>query len=316
MATANSNWDAVLSTTLANYMPKLEDNVFTARPLTYWLTSKDRLKKISGGAKIIVPIVHETNSTVASYSGYDTIAVTAQTGISSAEYSWKQLAGTVAINGLEEAQNRGEAEIIDLLEGKIMQTEQSLSEKLDTMFFGDGTGNSNKDWLGLAHFVSTTPSTGTVGGIDRSVGTNAFWRNYAQTTTEALTLTRMTTAFNTVSKGNDQPDFIITTQSLFEKYESLLQPQMRFQDSKTADGGFQNLLFKTAPVMFDTNCTATNMYFLNSKYIKLYGHSDVWFKTSPFVRPNNIDARYAQIMCYGNLTMSACLRQGVLANKS
>jgi hypothetical protein len=303
MATANSNWDAILSTTLANYVPKLEDNVFTARPLTYWLTSKDRIKKISGGAKIIVPIIHETNSTVASYSGYDTITTTAQTGISSAEYSWKQLAGTVSINGLEEAQNRGEAEIIDLLEGKIMQTEESLAEKMDVMFFADGTGNSSKDWLGLAHFVSTGPTSGTVGGINRATAGNEFWRNYANTTSEALTLTRMTTAFNTVSKGSDQPDFIVTTQSLFEKYESLLQPQLRFQDSKTADGGFQNLLFKTAPIMFDTNCTAGSMYFLNSKYIKLYGHTDVWFKTSPFVRPNNQDARFAQIMCYGNLTI-------------
>lgn len=316
MATANSNWDAVLSTTLSNYVPRLEDNAFTARALTYWLKSKDRIRKISGGAKIIVPIIHETNSTVSSYSGYDTITTTAQTGISSAEYSWKQLAVTVSINGLEEAQNRGEAEIIDLLEGKMMQAEETLSEKMDTMFFSDGTGNSNKDWLGLEHFVATTPTSGTVGGIDRSTGTNAFWRNNVNTTTETLTIGRMTNMFNTVSVGNDKPDFIITTQTLFEKYESLLQPQLRLQDNKTADGGFQNLLFKSAPVMFDTNCSSGFMYFLNSRYIKLVAHQDVWFKTTPFVKPNNQDARFAQILCYGNLTMSNCARQGKLTNKS
>lgn len=316
MATANSSFDAILSTTLAAYVPKLEDNVFTARPLTYWLTSKDRIRKKNGGAKIVVPIIHEKNSTVASYSGYDTIAITAQTGISAAEYSWKQLAGTIAINGLEEAQNNGEAEIIDLLEGKIMQTEETLSEKLNEMFFADGTGNSAKDWLGLEHFVATTPTTGTVGGINRATAGNEFWRNYVQSTTKALTLADMTTAYNTVSKGKDTPDFVITTQGLFEKYESLLQPQLRFQDSKTADGGFQNLLFKSAPVMFDTAAPATTMYFLNSKYLKVYGHSDVWFKTTPFVKPENQDARFAQIMCYGNLTASNCARLGKLVNRS
>ena len=316
MATANSNYDAILSTTLAHYIPKLEDNVFTARPLTYWLTSKDRIKKISGGAKIVVPIVHEQNSTVASYSGYDTIATTAQTGISAAEYSWKQLAGTISINGLEEAQNRGEAEIIDLLEGKIMQTEQTMSEKLNTMFFANGTGNSNKDWLGLEHFVATTPTTGTVGGINRATSGNEFWRNYVESTTKALTLADMATAYNTVSKGSDQPDMIITTQGLYEKYESLLQPQERFTDAKTADGGFQNLLYKGAPVVFDTAAPATTMYFLNSKYIKLYGHSDVWFQTTPFVKPENQDARFAQILCYGNLTVSNCARLGKLVNRS
>lgn len=316
MATANSNFDAILSTTLHHYIPKLEDNVFTARALTYFLTSKDRIKKISGGAKIIVPIVHEQNSTVASYSGYDTISTTAQTGISAAEYSWKQLAGTISINGLEEAQNRGEAEIIDLLEGKIMQTEETLSEKLNTMFFADGTGNSNKDWNGLEHFIATTPTSGTVGGINRATAGNEFWRNYVESTTKALTLADMTTAYNSVSKGSDQPDFIITTQGLYEKYESLLQPQMRYSDPKVADGGFQNLLFKSAPVMFDTSSTAGMVYFLNSKYLKLYAHQDVWFKTTPFVKPENQDARYAQILCYGNLTASNCDRLGKLANRS
>lgn len=316
MATASSNWDAILSTTLNNYVPKLEDNVFTARPLTYWLTSRDRIKKIGGGAKIIVPIVHEQNSTVASYSGYDTIGTTAQTGISAAEYSWKQLAGTIAINGLEEAQNNGEAQIIDLLEGKIMQTEQTLSEKLNTMFFADGTGNSSKDWLGLEHFIATTATSGTVGGINRATSGNEFWRNYVESTTKALTLTDMATAYNSVSKGSDQPDFIITTQTLFEKYESLLQPQMRISDPKTADGGFQNLMYKSTPIMFDTGAPSGTMYFLNSKYIKLYAHQDVWFKTTPFVKPENQDARYAQIMCYGNLTVSNCKRLGKLANRS
>lgn len=316
MATGNTNFDTILSTTLANYVPRLEDNIFTARALTYWLSDKQRIRKIGGGAKIVEPLIYAQNTTAGSYSGYDTISTTAQTGISSAEYAWRQFAATIAINGLEEAQNSGEAEIINLLEAKIMQTEETISEKMDVMFYADGSGNSGKDWYGLEYFISSTPTSGTVGGIDRSDATNSWWRNYVETTTKALTLADMATAYNTVSKGNDQPDFIITTQGLFEKYESLLQPQLRFQDTKTADGGFQNLLFKSAPVMFDTNNTAGTMYFLNSKYLKLVAHSDVWFKTTPFVKPNNQDARYAQILCYGNLTASNCKRLGKLTNRS
>lgn len=316
MAVGNTNFDAILSTTLNSYMPRLEDNVFTARALTYWLSDKKRISKKSGGAKIIEPLMYGQNTTAGSYSGYDTISTTAQTGISAAEYPWRQYAATIAINGLEEAQNNGEAEIINLLEAKIMQTEETIAEQMDVMFFGDGTGNSGKDYLGLNHFIATTPTTGTVGGIDRSDANNAWWRNYVESTTKALTTTDMATAYNTVSKGNDQPDFIITTQGLFEKYESLLSPQIRYQDTKTADGGFQNLLYKTAPVMFDTNAPAGTMYFLNSKYLKLVAHTDKWFSTTPFVKPNNQDARYAQILCYGNLTASNCKRLGKLTGRS
>jgi hypothetical protein len=316
MATGNSNFDTLLSTTLNAYLPKLEDNIFTARALTYWLASKDRIRKIGGGAKIVEPLIYAQNTTAGSYSGYDTISTTAQTGITAAEYPWRQFAATISINGLEEAQNSGEEQLINLLEAKIMQTEETISEKMDVMLYSDGTGNSSKDFLGLEHFIATTPTSGTVGGIDRSDSTNAFWRNYVESTTKALTMADMATAYNTVSKGNDQPDFIITSQALFEKYESLLQPQLRFTDTKTADGGFQNLLFKTAPVMFDTNNPSGTVYFLNSKYLKLVAHSSKWFDTTDFVKPTNQDARFAQILCYGNLTASNCKRLGKLANRS
>ena len=126
----------------------------------------------------------------------------------------------------------------------------------------------------------------------------------------------MRTAYNTVSVGNDQPNVILTTRTLFEKYEDLLQPQERFMDAKTADGGFQNLLFKGAPIVYDNYVATGDMYFLNTKYIRLVGHSDTWFKPTPFVRPNNQDARYAQILCYGELTISNRARQGVLTAKT
>ena len=42
---ANSNFDNLLSTTLANYRDQLTDNIFTARPLTYTLMEKGRERK-------------------------------------------------------------------------------------------------------------------------------------------------------------------------------------------------------------------------------------------------------------------------------
>lgn len=312
---SNPNFDAVLSTTLKNYVPKLEDNIFTARPLFFFLKSNNQVRLISGGQKIVLPLIYATNSTFGSYATTDTISTTAQTGISAAEYPWAQVAATVTINGLEESQNSGEAEIIDLLEGKIMQTEESIGEGLNTMFYGDGTGNSNKDMLGLKAIVgdaTTTPTS--VGGIDAA--TQAYWRSYVNATVTALTIGQMTTAYNTTAVGADQPNFIVTTQTLFEKYESLLQPQLRFSDNKTADGGFQNLVFKGAPVTYDVSCTAGYMYFLNSRYVRLVGHKDKWFTPTPFVRPINQDAKFAQILCYGNLCVSNRKRQGVLTGKS
>tara|TARA_R100001480_G_scaffold25747_2_gene36044 strand:+ start:1038 stop:1991 length:954 start_codon:yes stop_codon:yes gene_type:complete len=311
MAAGNSNFDEILSTTLKNYVPKLTDNIFSARPLFYALTNGQTIRRISGGAKIVVPVIYGTNSTAGSYSGTDTIDITAQTGISAAEYDWKQYAATVTISGVEEAKNNGEAQIIDLLEGKIFQTQETIIENMNTMLFGNGTGNSSKDWLGLSALVG---STGSPGGIDATDADNSWWRSAVTNQgSAAITLASMATLYNNCSVGNDQPTIGITGQNQYEAYEALLVDQIRYTDTDMADGGFQNLLFKGCPLTFDgTLAGEGKLYFLNTKYLQLVAHSDVWFKPTPFVRPTNQDAVYSQLLCYGELTTSNRARQGFM----
>ena len=307
----NADFDQILSTTLKNYVPKLADNVFTARPLFYALTNGQTIRRISGGAKIVVPIIYGKNTTAASYSGSDVLTTAFQDGISAAEYDWKQYAATVQITGIEEAKNNGEAQIIDLLEGKIMQTEQTIIDNMNVMLWGDGNGNGGKDFMGIQGIVAG----GTLGGINSAAAGNSWW---APTMTNhgaaALTLNAMSSIYNTISVGNDQPTIIFGDQARYEKYESLLQPQLRYTSAEVADAGFQNLLFKGAPVTFDDNCEAKAFYFLNTKYLRLVAHTETWFQPTPFVRPTNQDARFAQILCYGQLTCSNRARQGRLFN--
>ena len=311
MAAGNSNFDEILSTTLKNYIPKLTDNIFSARPLFYALTNGQTIRRISGGAKIVVPVIYGTNSTAGSYDGTDTISTTAQTGISAAEYSWKQYAATVTISGIEEAKNNGEAQIIDLLEGKIFQTQETVIENMNTMFFGNGTGNSSKDWLGLNALVG---STGSPGGIDATDADTSWWRSAVTNQgSAAITLASMATLYNNCSVGNDQPTIGITGQNQYEAYEALLVDQIRYTDTDMADGGFQNLLFKGCPLTFDGTLEGEGkLFLLNTKYLQLVAHSDVWFKPTPFVRPTNQDAVYSQLLCYGELTTSNRARQGYM----
>jgi hypothetical protein len=311
MVAANSNFDNLLTTTLANYRKTLTDNVFTARPLTYALMEKGRIRMLNGGTKIVEPLIYGQNGTVGSYSGYDSIALTPQEGISAAEFEWRQYAASISISGIEEAKNNGEQEIINLLEAKIMQAEESMRESFNQMFFGSGTGNGGKDWNGLGNLVE---SGNTVGGIDSN--TYTWWKSKEDNDAVALSLADMSSMYNSVSVGNDHPDTLLTTQTLFEKYEALLQPNLRYTDTKTADAGFQNLLFKAAPVMYDTGCTAGTFFFLNSKYLTLVGHSDKWFSQTSFISPEDTDARYALIMCYGNLTVRNRAKQGKLTAKT
>lgn len=316
MAFGNSSFDEILSTTLKNYVPKLTDNIFGARPLFYALTDGQSMRRVGGGAKIVVPVLGKTNATASSYSGTDPISIAASDGMTAAEYDWGQYAVTVTISGIEEAKNSGEEQIIDLLEGKIFQAQETVISNMNAMLFGDGTGNSGKDWNGIDNLVS---AVGTIGGIDATDGDNTWWRSTVTDHAEAnLSLNAMGSLYNTVSVGNDQPTIIITSQLGYEAYEALLTSNVRYTDTDMANSGFQNLMFKGAPVVFDddipagTTLGSGRMYMLNTKYLSLVGHSDVWFKPTPFVRPNNLDAVYSQILCYGQLTCSNRARQGVL----
>ena len=305
----NPNFDALLSTTLQNYRPTLVDNIFTARVLLDHLNSKGRVLVEEGGSSIVEPLVYAQNDTTGSYSGYDAIDLTPQEGISAAEYNWKQMASSIAISGIEEAKNRGTEAIIKLLNAKIMQAEESIKEDLNDMLYGDGTGNGGKDFNGLGNLID---SSGTVGGIDSS--TNTWWRSTETAVGGALTQAVMATAYNTASRGNDHPDMIVTTQTLFEKYESLLTAQVRYQDTTKANSGFQNLMFKQTPVVFDVSCTSGVMFFMTSKYLKLVGMNGHWFATSEFQKGTvaGVDARYALILSFGELTCSNRARQAKL----
>lgn len=308
----NANYDEILATTLANHQSTLVDNVFTARPFAFFMKRAGQIQVEDGGHKIVVPTMYEQNSTFGTYSGSDSISTTEQAGISAAEYDWRQAAVSVTINGLEEAKNSGDRAVLNLLKAKIDQAEQTITEQFDSMWLtGDGTGNGGKDWNGLANLIGDSASTvTTVGNI--SATTNTWWRSSRFTVGGALSLTGatgMNKAYNTPSEGNDQPQFVLTTQAVYEGYEALLQPNMRYESTELGDAGFLNLMFKKAPVLFDRYVPTGFMYFINPKYLKLVVMAGKFMTPTKFKEPTNQDIRVAQILSYGNLTITNRKRQ-------
>jgi hypothetical protein len=316
----NPDFNALLSTTLQNYQPTLVDNIFKDLVLLNHLNSKGRVQVEEGGTSIVEPLMYAVNNTVGSYSGYDAIDLTPQDGITAAEYQWKQMAASIAISGIEESKNRGTEAIIKLLNAKIMQAEESLKSSLNTMLYSDGTGNGGKDFNGLGNIVATLNNT--VGGINANTNVSPdgtkWWNPFHDVSASTLSQQDMGVVYNQISKGSDVPDLILTNANLFEKYESLLTANVRYQDVAKANAGFQNLMFKQTPLVFDLAIAAATssapMYFINSKYLKLTGMNGHWFNTTDFQNGTvaGVDARYALVMAYGELTCSNRARQGYL----
>jgi hypothetical protein len=316
-----STWNDILSTTMHNYHKTLTDNIFNSRPLLNYLMSNGRVKKISGGISIVEPIIY-TDGDADSYSEWDTVTVTPVNTATAAQFDWKQLYATVAISGLEEAQNNGKEMIVSLLEAKIMQAEDTLKTKLNGMLFGTTAGTTPaNDFTSLIDLVD---DVAVAGGIDPAGET--WWKSIvtAVGAVDAAGLeAAMRTAYNSASdSGNDRVDSLFTDDAVFGFYESTLTPQVRYTDTAKANLGFQNLMFKNVPLFWDFQCPAGVMLGLNSKYVGLTIHSDRDFKQSPFTdnmsgslgapasgagigsaSGNALDARVSFITTYGNSTV-------------
>ncbi len=174
-----ANLSDIISTTIQSRSGTLADSVTENNALLAKLKERGNVKPFSGGNVILQELMYNDASTqnASSYSGYDTIDITPNSPISAAQFDLKQYAAAVSISGLEQLQNAGKEQIIDMLEGRVQVAEAQLMNQISAGVYSDGTGNSGKDITGLAAAISTSPTSGTYGGINRA--TWSFWRNVA-----------------------------------------------------------------------------------------------------------------------------------------
>src|SRR5882672_9665854 len=199
----------------------------------------------------------------------------------------------------------GEEAIIDLLESRVMNAEDTFMNGLSQGVYGDGSVSNSVG--GLQLLVAASPGTGVVGGIDRSQW--QFWQNQVWSAgtnggtllSASSIIQQMDALWVMLVRGRDYPDLIIMDNVMYRYYLSALQAIQRISGENAApdmaeygfmslkylnsdvvlDGGFQG--FSSDPLPFQTSSGAgatavggapsTTAYFLNSKYLHWRPHS-------------------------------------------
>jgi len=293
-----ANVGTLLATTLENRRDTIADAVFSKHVLLNWLNQKGRIVK-RGGASIVGAVIEASNSTAESYDDGDTLTTTHQEEATTYQYRWKQYSVSINLFGREErVQNAGASVVHDIVQTKLDVADRSLAEKMNTDLFAGAPGAKD-----LNSLVTLIDATSTIGDIDSSA--NTFWQSdvNAGGSFSAEGLKNMRDLWYDLSKleGAGDPDLLLTTSDVFGFYESQLVPQQRYQQTTEGNGSFMNLLFKSAPVMFDTQATSGVIYYLNSEVLKFCTNSDTDFALTPWVKPSDQDIRVAQILFAGQM---------------
>jgi len=302
----------LVTTTINNYHDTFADNVSNSNAITALLKQGGRQRVVDGGKAIACPLTY-AEETFAWYSGTELLSRATKETISEADYAPANAVASITLSGPDLAKNRGRERVLNLLEGKMDNSEATMKNNITKSVYGDGT--VAKSFPGLKAMV-TDDGTGTVGGIIS--GTWTFWKNQFQSIARATGLqypalkAGLNASWMKLVRGTEHPDLIVLDAEGYSCYESGLQENQRYADARLGALGFETLKYKQAAIVFDGAATGlVGGYMLNTKYMKFEIYTGYNFEQLDLPEKSvDMDAITRHIGFMGCLTLSNRSMQG------
>lgn len=273
------------------------------RPLLKAL--KARQKSFPGAKQYIQEKLRTTNDSNFQWFGPDSeVSYNRKRTLSEANFAWGSAHDGFSLTEEELLQNfisitdnknatattSERHQFVNLITENTETLKLGFAEKFDYDLHLDGTQNTEAI-PGLDLLVSTTPTTGTVGGINRA--TTASWRNYAETGIAAgagVLNTAMEKMWRSTTRvGGNSINLILAGSKFIDAYraEQAATQQRHIVMNQngggvnTVDGSINDLTFKGVPLIWDPvmddlqaalNPTVNwdkRAYFLNTRFLHL-----------------------------------------------
>ena len=167
--------DERVALALDEMLPTIYHQVALATPLLNQLEMTPHKEERNGGARIRVPLRTGKNTSFESFGKGDPHEPKIYPSAMFAYYNYKQAAGDVLIDWVEEREHAGGGNVMDLLQLRVQDLIDSASEDMNKMLWASLVGNNGKDLNGIQSLIPTDPRTGILAGLDRA--SHIFWRN-------------------------------------------------------------------------------------------------------------------------------------------
>jgi hypothetical protein len=265
---------------------KLRDAVTDNHPILVAMKENGGIRRLDGGRTVVEEAKSGQNTTVKWVGEGGAVPITDQKVLDAAEFEWKYMLGSVVYTLAERYKNSGgsDTKIIDLVAGKFEVLEDSMTNQLHGGLLANGTGSGGLELAGLAALVASNPTTGTVGGIDRSNANAVWFRNTAATSTTAVAANPNTAAtilqfldyfMDATNKGGRVQQQVGLLGSTHWRLANQAIQSRQVIQNVNSDGkaGFDRLFYRGVPLYLSggvnysgaTAQTATVTYLLNTK---------------------------------------------------
>lgn len=279
------------------------DQVAVERPLLKMFMAK---KKSAPGAKqyIVEQLRYRYQSNFQWFNGSSVVTYNRRTVNEQASYAWRSAHDGFALdedrmaqNGIQidessnATRNASQAEIIQLsslIDEQSAVLRLGFEEKFSQALHLDGT-QATDAITGLDTLVSTSPSTGTIGGIDASGAANVYWRNYAvaaltTTTSTGNVLDFLEVAWRTCTRNGGKPNKIVAGADFIDGFRNFMLKTFGLYNhgavgTTRVESGMEQMTFHGVPIEWDPEfydlqvLTGTawdkRCYMLNDTTIKL-----------------------------------------------
>ena len=317
MANGANQLDEIITSTLRAFEASgiVQDTIFGGDPLLSLLVDKGK-KQVKGGERIQVNLRYGKNANVGSYYGSDTLATGEIDTLGHALFGWKQYSGSFWVPEVELLQNSGDTtKIVDLWKEKMEVTTLSLQDDMLKDLYGDGTGNSGKDLLGLKAVLS---DTGILGGIDRSLA--SWWKpqvvDYTNNADKKPSISRIKTQIRKIRGPQGRPDksgkvdIILVNGAMFDYIDALVDAKTHSDSlgGPVADLGFSSIKIAGCEVTWSELVPDGEIWYLSTEYFGIRVLPGRDFFVAPAVEGlvNDQDIRKSFTLWAGNLTVSNC----------
>lgn len=315
-----ANLEEAIVSTLFDQSDAIADTVLHHNPLLAALDDQGLIRKISGGYELRKPVMYNDSAVGEFYQGFDSFNLNSIDDLTAFRFAIKQVYEPVAISGRERRANTGEAQLLDLAQSKMEAAIARLKNTVSTSLRGDGTAFGGLEFDGIKKAVSTSPSSGTYGTIDRA--SNSWARNYATNVTLSASNVQetITDVISRLTRGDEQPDLGLMDRTAWKYLHSSLTAIQRIQlPTKKAVAGFRVLSYDGCDFVFDGGfgssvLESNSCRLLNTKYwtFDMVRGADFKPLAPTMDRPVDQDAFFTVILVEGNLCCSAPALQGVI----